>query len=377
MKYLHTADIHLDCKFSGIQDIRKRQRRRQEHRDTFRRIIDVGLEKGVDVVFIVGDLFEQNSFSLDTIRFIQREFARLRPTPILIAPGNHDPLIHGSPYLLGDWGEHVHIFHKSQFTPYSLDDYDAIVYGIAHTFYQDKKNYLKEFTVADTNKLNIILLHGSDTNVIPEIKCEEVYFPFTRDDLFNCGANYIALGHYHHCRFLEDQPIAAYPGSPEGMNFSERGKRYVIVGEVTKDGNQLQKIIVNQREYRDLEWNCSDCTTREEVLDGICQMVELDGLSKHILRIRLIGMISPDIDLNLSLMQETLNKFCFQSVLVNETYPKWDIDDLKEQPNVRGEFVRELTEMIQEAQGEKKELYQAAMNYGLEALSDKQEVTLR
>jgi len=377
VKVLHTADIHLDWKFSGIQDVRKRQRRYQEHRDVFRRIVDVGLEENVDVVFIVGDLFEQNSFSLDTIRFIQRELTRLKPTLIFIAPGNHDPFIQGSPYLLDGWGEHVHIFRENWFIPYSLDEYDTVIYGIAHTVYQDRRNYLQKLTVENADKLNIILLHGSDTNAILEIHREEVYFPFTQDDLFNCGANYIALGHYHICRFiLEDQPIAAYPGSPEGMRFSEQGKRYVLVGEITKDGNKLRKVCVNRREYRDLKWDCSDCTTREAVIDGIRQMVESQELSEHILRIQLTGTVSPDIDLNLPLMQETLDEFCFQSVLVNETSPRWDVDVLKEQPNVRGEFVRKLSAIIQEAEGEQKVLYQAALNYGIEALSEKEEVTL-
>ena len=378
MKILHTTDIHLDWKFSGIQDVRKRQRRYQEHRDVFRRIVDVGLEEDVNVMLIAGDLFEQNSFSLDTIRFIQRELARLNSIPIFIAPGNHDPFVQGNPYLLDGWGEHVHIFREKWLVPYLLKEYDAAVYGIAHTAYQDKRNYLKEFTVEDTNKLNIVLLHGSDINAIPEIHREEVYFPFTLDDLFNCGANYIALGHYHVCRFiLEDKPIAAYPGSPEGMRFSEQGKRYVLVGEITKDGNQLREVCVNQREYQDLKWDCSDCTTREAVLDGIRQMVKSQGLSAHILRIQLTGTVSPDIDLNLSLMQETLNEFCFQSLLVDETSPLWDLDALKKQPNVRGEFVRKLSEMIQKAEGEQKALYQAALNYGLEALSEKEEVTLQ
>ena len=278
MKILHTADIHLDWKFSGIQDVRKRQRRHQDHRVVFRRIVDIGLEKNVDVVFIVGVLFEQNSFLLDTIRFIQRELARLKPTPIFIVPGNHDPFIQGSPYLLDGWGEHVHIFRESWFVPYSLDDYDAVVYGIAHTAYQDRRNYLQEFTVEDANKLNIILLHGSDTNVIPEVHREEVYFPFTQDDLFNCEANYIALGHYHVCRFiLEDQPIAAYPGSPEGMGFSEQGKRYVLVGEITKDRNQLRKVYVNRREYRDLRTS----STHSQSMVILCLIERSRGISSN------------------------------------------------------------------------------------------------
>ena len=77
MKILHTADIHLDWRFAGIQDTSSRRLRHQEHRDVFREIVDLAIMEEVDAVLIVGDLFEQSSFSLDTIRFTQNQLARL------------------------------------------------------------------------------------------------------------------------------------------------------------------------------------------------------------------------------------------------------------------------------------------------------------
>lgn len=378
MKILHTADIHLDWKFLGIQDPSKRRRRHQEHRDVFRRIVEVGLEEQIDVMFIVGDLFEQSRFSLDTIRFIQRELERLKPTPVFIAPGNHDPSIQGSPYLLDGWGEHVSIFDENQFNSYVIDEHDAVIYGIAHTTRDDQRNYLQNFQIESASKLNILLLHGSDLHAVPENHSEGAYFPFTRTDLEQCGADYIALGHYHTCYLMpDDQPRAAYPGSPEGMGFSEPGERYVIVGEITKDSNQLRKVRVNRREYREIEWDCARCTTREEVLDGIHQQIESQELKEHILRIHLTGTIMADMDLDLPLMQETLNEHCFQAQLVNKTSPQWDLDALRSQSNVRGEFVRQMMEMMREASEHEIERYEAAMNYGLFALSEKREVTLQ
>ncbi|MBI1930334.1 DNA repair exonuclease [Candidatus Poribacteria bacterium] len=379
MKILHTADIHLDWKFSGIHDPSKRRHRHQEHRDVFRRIIEVGLQEQIEAMFIVGDVFEQSSFSLDTIRFIQRELERLRPTPVFIVPGNHDPLIQGSPYLLDGWGEHVYIFQENRFTSYALDEHNAVIYGIAHTTYQDERNYLQAFQIESESKLNILLLHGSDLHTVPENQSEGAYFPFTRADLHQCRADYIALGHYHTCRFIppEEQPIAAYPGSPEGMGFSELGERYVLVGEITKSRNQLRKVQVNQREYRELEWDCTGCTTREDALDGLRQAIESQKLVAHILRIQLIGTISPEMDLDLPLMQEMLSEHCFQAVFVNKTSLQWDLDALSSQRNVRGEFVRRMVEMIQGANEAEKECYQTAMNYGLESLSTKREVILR
>ena len=290
MKILHTADIHLDRKFLGIRDESKRRLRHQEHRDVFKQIVKVGLEEQIDVMLIVGDLFEQSSFSSDTIRFIQRELEHLKPTPVFITPGNHDRFIQGSPYLLDGWGDHVYIFRNNYFTSCSLDEHNAVIYGIAHTAHASGEYHLQDFRVNSENKLNILLLHGSDMDAVPETHNETACFPFSRSDLHNCGADYIALGDYHTCYFIpRDRPVAAYPGSPEGMSYSELGERYVIVGELTKDENHLRKVRVNRREYRDVTWDCTGNATRENVLDGLRQHIDSQGFNDDILRIRLIG----------------------------------------------------------------------------------------
>ena len=378
MKILHTADIHLDWNFSGIRAASKRRLLHQEHRDVFKQIVKIGLEEQIDVMFIVGDLFEQSSFSVDTIRFIQRELKRLKPTPVFIAPGNHDPWMSGSPYLLDGWGDHVIIFRNHQFTSYYLNGHNAVIYGIAYTADSVEKNHLQEYCVESLSKLNVLLLHGSDMHAVPEIHGEAACFPFSRQDLHNCGADYTALGHFHTCYFIPgNQPIAAYPGSPKGMRFSELGPRYVIVGELSKDENQLRKILVNQREYRDETWDCTGCTTREEVLDGLRQHVDSERLNEHILRIRLTGITSTEVDMDLSSMRDTLSEHCFQAVLINETSPQWDLDSLRAQQNVRGEFVRQIENKMEGADEEEIDHYRAAMDYGLQALSENQQVKLR
>lgn len=378
MKFLHTADIHLDWKFLGIRDESKRRRLHQEHRDVFKQIVRVGLENKIDVMFIVGDLFEQSGFSMDTIRFIQRELECFKPTPVFIAPGNHDPSISGSPYLLDGWGDHVFIFHNNHFTSHSLDEHNAVIHGIAYTADAGEKNPLQDFQVNSQSKLNIVLLHGSDMHAVPDTHSKTACFPFSRSDLHNWGADYVALGHYHTCYFIPDnQPIAAYPGSPQGMSFSDLGERHVIVGELTKDENQLRKERVNRREYRDVTWDCTGCTTREEVLDGLRQHIDSEGHNEHILRIRLTGTSSPEIDMDLPSMGETLSEHCFQAMLINETSLKWDLEALRSQQNVRGEFVHQIGNIMEGSAEEEVDRYRAAMDYGLQALSENQEVKLR
>ena len=86
---------------------------------------------------------------------------------------------------------------------------------------------------------------------------------------------------------------------------------------------------------------------------------------------------SPEIDMDVTLMCETLSEHCFQAMLINETSLPWDLEALRLQQNVRGEFVRQIEMIMEGAAEEETDRYRAAMNYGLQALSENQEVKLR
>ncbi len=76
-------------------------------------------------------------------------------------------------------------------------------------------------------------------------------------------------------------------------------------------------------------------------------------------------------------MREILSEHCFQAMLINETSLQWDLEALRSQRSVRGEFVCQMQTKMEGAAEEEIERYQAEMNYGLQALSENQEVKLR
>ncbi len=131
-----------------------------------RRIVDLALERDVHAVTVGGDLYEHDRVRVDTGRFIAREFERLAPRPVLIAPGNHDRYVPDSLYRRLDWPKNVHVFGSGEWQSFPLTN-DIVVWGIAHNSPAVRENLLRELRV-DSSKTAIALLHGSDISAVPE-----------------------------------------------------------------------------------------------------------------------------------------------------------------------------------------------------------------
>jgi hypothetical protein len=91
MKYIVFSDQHLESKLYNIPELE------QDNRDLFKMVIDKALENEVDYLVSVGDLFDNNKPSSDTIRFVTEQLRRLegKVTPVAIA-GDHSKPINGA-----------------------------------------------------------------------------------------------------------------------------------------------------------------------------------------------------------------------------------------------------------------------------------------
>jgi DNA repair exonuclease SbcCD nuclease subunit len=92
MTFLAFSDQHLESKLYNIPDLEK------DNRTLFSLVIDTAIERGVDYLVSVGDLFDNNKPSSDTIRFVTQELARLKEhniKPVAIA-GDHSKPVSGS-----------------------------------------------------------------------------------------------------------------------------------------------------------------------------------------------------------------------------------------------------------------------------------------
>lgn len=90
MSFIAFSDQHLGAKLYNIPELE------QDSRDLFKMVIDKAIELNVDHLVSVGDLFDDNRPSSDTIKFVSTQLARLKKcTPLAIA-GDHSKPINDS-----------------------------------------------------------------------------------------------------------------------------------------------------------------------------------------------------------------------------------------------------------------------------------------
>jgi len=113
MKFVHIADIHFDMPFILLSNSGSMaDKRRLSMRKAFDNVIDYIKENNIDFLFISGDLYEHDHVKSSTIDFINNRFKEIPNTHIYISPGNHDPFLKNSMYMMYDWAENVTIFTK-------------------------------------------------------------------------------------------------------------------------------------------------------------------------------------------------------------------------------------------------------------------------
>lgn len=159
MKFIHMADLHFDTPLISLKNNRDLiKKRRTEHRQIFRDVIQLVKKENIDFLFISGDLFEQKFVEKSTIEFIISSFQLIPDTKIFIAPGNHDPLIKNSPYITYDFPENVVIFNGEV----GMFSYDNInIYGLGFTNYEFASDEIKNIEIEDEEKINVLVVHGT------------------------------------------------------------------------------------------------------------------------------------------------------------------------------------------------------------------------
>lgn len=340
MKILHTADIHLGARFSGCTDP---DNLRRQLEITFRKIIDKAIDERVGLFLIAGDLFDSSRPSQRLVDFVSGQFQRLKDKNIEICyiPGTHDQGV-------GLNGINQFLNPEWEYKEFG----DVTIYGINPT----QQFPLQVLTRKTDTKYHIALLHGSFH--IPDKTQDECLV--AKEDIANCGMDYIALGHWHN---LGQFGKAWYPGSPEPISIDEVDSGNIIILED-----------MNPRPYK---------------IGSIrCEKMEIDVSGKNLLEIKEIIQAKSNQNLRLTVLFKGLAdlidieeldelKDCFAqlSVLDNTIIPKERLapEEYNSRPIVK-RFLELMQEEINIRSGDDKKLAEHAMQYGLALLEGKKDI---
>lgn len=291
--------------------------RRQDLWQTFEAVLSLCRSDKVELLFLTGDIFEQEYVRKETVERVARSLALLKGTRIFIAPGAKDPLVATSAYRLAVWPSNVHIF-SSGISSVKIPSLNVTIYGGGWTAYHQEGPFLEGFQVTRDETIPILLLHAELDSILPE-------------HIAASGLAYLALGHHERWTGIQKagETVWADSGFLEARSFAENGPHGVIMGKIEKDSVQLEFLELGQRHYIEkplpIEANQTDI---DALASEVLSEISLAERQKDLFRIKLSGPFR-EVEAVARPLQKLLeDKFRFVEVvtIIGETSSQFRLD---------------------------------------------------
>ncbi|MFD1037651.1 exonuclease SbcCD subunit D [Virgibacillus byunsanensis] len=281
ISFIHAADLHLDSPFKGLAHVPEHIFN-QIQASTFAaldRLVQAAIEKQVDFVLIVGDLFDNEKQSLKAQVRLRRAFEELEHHAInvYLSYGNHD-YTNGNIHPM-TYPDNVFIFTKEEVTHFTFEKGGkptTSIYGFSYENRSVTTKKAAEYQVADrTIPYHVAMLHGS----LHSNTEHDVYAPFQISELREKDFDYWALGHIHQREILAEDPYMVYPGNIQGRNRKETGEKGCYYVSLSKTNTSTSFIPLQALQFEELSMDASDC-------EGIYQLEikiqeQIKGIQKH------------------------------------------------------------------------------------------------
>jgi DNA repair exonuclease SbcCD nuclease subunit len=297
---LHTSDWHLGKEYRQF-DEPVSLKLSQERLRTVEKIMRLGQQRNVDAVLCAGDLFDTHDPKKDWWQGLLDLFAGFRTwnTPVILLPGNHDPLMSGSVYEsthpfrrnLPDWARVV----DSENWGFVIND-RAVVYStpcFSKAGAPDAAMKLPTREAGD-ERIRIGLIHGQTWDR------SAAHFPISKQAAAERGLDYLALGDTHSFEEVttgETGPIV-YCGTPEPSRFGEDAPGKIVFARFRRAGQRPQ---IDRQHVGRFHW-------REEKINRLSELADLvqEDLSSAVLRLKLHLTVSVAEDTQLERLLDRL-----------------------------------------------------------------------
>jgi DNA repair exonuclease SbcCD nuclease subunit len=330
LRFIHSSDLHLDTPFKGLSSWNRdlASKLKDATFKSFRKIVDLCLNKQVDFLLISGDIFESDNKSLTAqLKFIS-ELKRLsdKGIPAYIVCGNHDPL--NSWLDISRLPENVIRFGSSKVENHTfIKDNKPVadIYGISFHKKVINENLSRKYKLKNNpSRFSLAVLHGTAGAAGPH----ENYAPFKVKDVINKGFDYWALGHIHKRHIVhKSNPTIVYPGNPQGRDFGETGAKgcYLVEIDTNKKVN-LRFIPVQLIRFEEIKVGLAEEDTITDLADRIenakSNIEDYESNMNYIFRINLTGKSAIHSLLNKPGETEQLTEH-FNEGQLEQTYFTW------------------------------------------------------
>ena len=365
MRFLHTGDLHLDSAFCASGTLGA-ERKRDAQRATFGKIFDLAREKGCCMVLISGDLFDSRYVTPETEKYV-REVIDRSGIPVVVSPGNHDPYVAGLFYSRADLPENLYVFNTSKMQRFDFPELCVSVYGYAFTSPSLTYSPLVGESGEGGQAIKLLCAHADLGATVSR------YCPLTVGDITGLSVNYAALGHIHNrtCDDSAENTVIRYCGFPQGRSFDELGDGGVFIVDCDEDGSVIvDRVCVSEQKYEVSELDIGGCADSSAIQESIRRKArEYAGDKATHLRITLVGTVDRDEMPDLESLAAQLAEDKLLSVEIKDTtLPLADIESLKADKTLRGEFYRALYSRLISEDVNVRECAGLALRIGLAAI---------
>lgn len=360
VRFIHTGDLHLGLQFKGVSFSKeKAEERRLELWETFERIVQKSIDDDVDFLFLAGDLFEEQYFTLGDIERLRDTLAKGENIEVIITAGNHDTLNRKSLYNMIDWPENIHIFQAENLSKKEFPDKNTVVYGYSWDKGEDNRKILEDFKGIKEGKNNILILHGD------VLSRDSQYLPLDKNYMENLGFDYIGLGHIHKPTIFSDK--MAYSGSPEPLDFGETGEHGIILGSIEGNKTQIEFLPFSKRMFLNKTVKINETMGYVDIIDELREVHSVDELQRNLYRVKLEGLVNRDLELDLKDIEKSLENDFYYMELIDNTIVDYDLESLEKENkgNIIGYFIEEMRK-----KGLEDKVTRQALYIGLEVLME-------
>ena len=362
MRFLHTADLHLDSSFCklGVLDA---EAQRERQRELLERIFDCAEKNECDMMLIAGDLFDTPVVTHATQKLCLELFERFGK-PIFISPGNHDAFIAGGFYKSAALSQNVYVFNSDELQYIDLPELDVTVAGYAFMSQGLAKDPLDTPLRPEGENQRILLLCAHTEIDTPTSR----YAPIMLSDIARHGFDYAALGHVHNPPHISD--TVRYCGFPEGRAFDEQGEGGVYIVDIDGENNvNATRKITSKIRFERVKIDADGISSSDELIK-LCKAEALKYDQFTNLRIELCGVVTAD-GFDVSAAQELCSPSLASLQIKDETISIPDIAFLERDASLKGEFYRVIRPRLHSDDAAERAGALRALRIGLAAIEGK------
>lgn len=357
MRFIHTADIHLDSPFAGLSDKTDApvERLRGCTRRAFANLIDYAVQESVDFVVVAGDLYDGNWKDHSTGLYFAQQMARLgrAAIPVYVLHGNHDAESRITRKLT--MPENVYRFPPRRPHTHHLREHRVALHGQSFAAPAVTENLARNYPNAVQGCFNIGVLHTAAGGREGHAN----YAPCALDDLLAKNYDYWALGHVHAREILYEHPHIIFPGNLQGRNIRETGgKGFTVVTVEEQRVTDVEHVPADVARWARVDVDVAECLDVDAVVDRAAKVFtdEIDKADDRLLVLRVLFTGRTESDGRLRDHRDTLLAECraaasrvsedlwIEKVEVR-TSAVHDVNAAAERPDAIGFLVRSVDEL--------------------------------